>query len=170
MATLLNTPRAIVLPTQDGDCDRMAPHLRAADLLELRSVAGEFTNYALPLQGCVRASSMAWSIFSKSHYDYPAAIFGVAPSPSQADTAHHWLMGTPLLVSQLQRDFLRFSRDWVQILHAEHPVLRNIVHAENKVHIRWLSFLGVNFTKVHLPGSLPIADPSQTFIEFEHTL
>lgn len=74
----------------------------------------------------------------------PVVIFGVVPVTVSGGAAAIWLLGTAA-VTQHSRTFLRFSRKAVTELLGRYDVLLNIVHADNRVAVRWLKWLGATF-------------------------
>jgi len=76
----------------------------------------------------------------------PVVIFGVVPVTTVGGAAVIWLLGTAA-VSENPRIFLRFSRKAVAELLERYDVLLNIVHADNRVALRWLQWLGATFTR-----------------------
>lgn len=126
---VLASPEDIEVLLEDG--------LRDADLRELE-VNGQTPRFALEFS--LKVSTRAYCILVDGR---PAAIFGVAddirfPGVSAGVV---WLLGTPRLLT-ISRQFLRESRDYLNLLSRGYSVLGNVVHRENTVHIRWLEWLG----------------------------
>lgn len=76
----------------------------------------------------------------------PVVIFGVVPVTVSGGAAVIWLLGTAA-VADNPRTFLRFSRKVVAELLDHYDVLLNIVHADNRVALRWLHWLGATFKR-----------------------
>lgn len=76
--------------------------------------------------------------------DEPAAIFGVVHPSLMAAVGIPWLLGTPLL-ERHWRAFAKASREVMDRLKAEYPVMTNVTHAHNTLSVRWLRWLGATF-------------------------
>lgn len=76
----------------------------------------------------------------------PVAIFGVVPVTTVGGAAVIWLLGTNA-IAHYPRLFARFSRTVVAELLDHYDVLLNIVHADNRVALRWLQWLGATFKR-----------------------
>ena len=48
-----------------------------------------------------------------------------------------------------KRTFLRRSKVELDKIIQEYPVLFNVVDARNKIHVRWLQWMGFTFIKKH---------------------
>lgn len=111
--------------------------LREADLREL-DANGQTPGFALMFS--YKVSQRCYTILVDGR---PAGMFGVAddirfPGVSAGII---WLLGTPRLL-MISRQFLRESRKHLADLSRGYSVLGNVVHRDNKVHIRWLEWLG----------------------------
>lgn len=76
--------------------------------------------------------------------EVPAAMFGAAVHHENSDIGCPWLLGTERLLL-IQRQFLRESRYWRDLIAQPFGLLLNAVHEDNKVHIKWLRWLGFQF-------------------------
>jgi hypothetical protein len=123
----------------------MAPHLRQADLKELKAsgstpVAG--------LSHSLETSSKAFSVLLDGE---PIAMFGVSPMDSQGVLVGAlWLMGTPG-IEQIRYQFLRESKQWLAEIADGYDFLANYVHEDNHLHIRWLRWLGAAMLRRNPP-------------------
>lgn len=68
-------------------------------------------------------------------------IFGVGTTTLLAELGVPWMMGTDALEVHA-RAFLRGSREWIEEMKEEFPLMRNQVDARNVVAIRWLKWIG----------------------------
>lgn len=130
-----------VRPATLSDVDSlMAQGLRSADLVELAAVP---VNPRDALERGVRQSVTALTVEAGG---VPCAIFGVAVDPRDPSgaTGLVWLLGTDGLLG-IQRQFLRESARWLEVLEAPFETVGNAVHHENELHIRWLEWLGFSF-------------------------
>lgn len=86
-------------------------------------------------------------------------MWGVGDLNVLAGIGAPWLLGTDA-VEKHQRQFLRRSLEWRSELLKRYLILRNFVHAENKVSIRWLKWLGFELSD-------PVEMNGHTFHLFE---
>ena len=130
-------------PATEADLVAIAPRLRQADINECAAVCDLAPLDALRL-GLPNSSAVVVDTL-----DYPIAIFGVQPMPLPKMGAV-WMTSTediaqPPYVGQ----FIRHSRTVLNTLHAQYPLLCNVVDARNTVHIRWLKWCGFIFLTKH---------------------
>lgn len=129
-------------PSVATDPDKLAPHLREADLLEcnavgLRGIDGlraglHDTCYTIERDGVV------------------CAMYGSALLDDGTRTL--WLLGSDELLKDT-RQFLREVHQYVLPLFADCESLSNAHIATNTVHHRWLQWLGCTFSPpVHFNG------------------
>lgn len=94
----------------------------------------------------------------------PEAVFGTDPFPQDPKQAVIWMVGTDEL-TRSPRIPLQFSKLVVKVASEQFVRLTNFVDARNTTHIRWLSYMGFQFTHIHPEfgaAGLP-------FLEFEKT-
>lgn len=89
----------------------------------------------------------------------PEAMFGTSDINVLAGIGSIWMLGTDV-VDQHPRELLRLSPEWVAKLFARYEVLRNVVSRDNRASIRWLKWLGAEF-------SAPLEVGGQAFVLFE---
>jgi len=58
-----------------------------------------------------------------------------------------WLLASTHLVPH-KWTFLRESRKWLDHIHAQSPLLYNVVDQRNVMHLRWIEWLGFRFIRV----------------------
>ena len=75
----------------------------------------------------------------------PCGVFGAAESGNPG-SGLVWLLGTNDLTTNW-RCFLRYSREFLNEMHKHYGFLYNVIDARNKVHIRWLGWMGFTFDK-----------------------
>lgn len=134
----------------------MAPHIREADLREIRALCGPDAD---PLQELIRGILQSDVIKAALLDGEPVAIFGVARIDDIAGAI--WMLGTDGLLN-MPGIFARRSRKWVNSLQEPYPILTNVVHWKNVVHHRWLWWCGFDFIRVHRDFGIG----KDTFIEF----
>lgn len=140
----------------------MAPRLRMADLAEIKAHSN--TEPLVSLQHGVYFSKPCYTVVFKGQ---PAAIFGVVPVKSQDfgwdwpkghphPDGSVWLLGTDA-VPMFGRQFLRYSKTWLDELAMRYRVLGNMVDIRNTTHVRWLKWLGFTMldTIDYGPQNLP---------------
>ena len=90
------------------------------------------------------ASTKAWTCLIEGQ---PAFMWGVAPKGSLLSSVGvPWLLGTKD-IHRVNREFLRRSRAYVDLMQEGYARLENHVHAENTVSIRWLQWCGFTVEK-----------------------
>ncbi len=123
------------------DARRLAPHLRAADIAEIRAASGLAPEAAL-LDG-IAFSRLAFAVERRDAppATAPLALFGVADHPLGPEIGAPWLLAHREL-PRIARAFLREAALWIEILGAGRSALSNCADARNVLHLRWLSLLG----------------------------
>jgi Protein of unknown function (DUF2833) len=124
------------------DAFKLAANLRAEDLIEIRSAHNDRPPYKSLIDGIVLSGDECWTIEANS--GEVIAIFGAAKAGDTVGCV--WLLGSAK-IKQIQREFLRHSKFWVDKMHERYPILANVVYAENTVHIKWLKWLGFKFIR-----------------------
>lgn len=123
------------IATRD-DCLDLAPRMREEDVQELLHLNGLGPRENLLLlfhQG--ETFAVVWGdevVALFGHYGYPGMV-GVP-----------WMLASPTL-SKIRKSFLRECREYVMRMLSLYGKLENYVWAENKVHIKWLQWLGFEF-------------------------
>lgn len=141
--------------TEESDILPISENLRASDLEEIRIAAG------LPPHDCLMYGYKESDECNTIVLDgVPSAMFGI--------TRVEW-GGVPWLLSTsdfrcVRYSFLKRSKKWLDEAAPKYNLLKNVVHDENVVAIRWLKFLGFEIT-----NEIPIEkdDKVYNFWEFE---
>ena len=130
------------MPAVAAHVEALAPRLREADRREVRATFGRPADAILGVG--FRNAKRCWTVLAG---DRPIAMFGVGRRP-------HPRIGTAWLLAS--DDFERYSRQlrregpyWVDVLMVGHDVLTNFVPEENRVAVRWLSWLGFELLVLH---------------------
>ena len=133
---------ARVVPAVAAHVKALAPRLREADRREIRAAFGRPAGAIL--QAGFRNAKRCWTVLAGAR---PIAMFGVGRRP-------HPRIGTAWLLAS--EDFERYGRQlrregpyWVDALMIGHDVLTNFVPDENRIAVRWLSWLGFELLVVH---------------------
>lgn len=139
----------------EEDVEFLFPRLSAPDLAEV-SAFGD------PL-------SLLWDSYARSRpprtgliNDERCCMFGVTPVTALSSFGVPWLLGTDLL-ARYPVTFLRYSRPYFEEMQATYRVLTNFVHDENVRSIRWLRWLGFEFSDY----PAPIGQHGERFYQFQ---
>jgi len=136
------------------DAKWLAPRLRKADRAECLAAIGKPPEDVMP--GGVALATAAYTMLTPD--GTRCGIFGCSKIPGKPGWGLVWMSATDEL-EKYPRIFLRHSRSIIELLHQEYKTLWNVVHADNVVHIRWISWCGFHFGAVHHINGVP-------FIEF----
>ncbi len=123
----------------------VAANMRAADAAEINAGSGETP--ATALLYCFMSSSPAMTICKAD--GTPVAMWGVVRDNNEVGRV--WLLGTDDLVQDkaMRLRFLREAKLFLNDLFRTYKVLWNCVDARNKVHIRWIQWMGFTFVAKH---------------------
>lgn len=123
----------------------VAANMRAADVAELKANSGQPP--ATSLLYCYMKGAPCMSICKPD--DTPIAMWGATKDAE--DVGFIWLLGTDELVQNkaICLRFLREAKSYVDELLKTYRVLWNVVDARNKVHIRWIQWMGFTFIAEH---------------------
>ena len=124
----------------DNDIRSLSQRLREADLREIEATGWDDPYLALssPLEDSL-------VLVGVDEDDVAQLIFGVGPGPVEG-LGIVWLMASTDIKKHWVQ-LLRETRLWVQRLGAGYSALANMVHADNKLHIRWLKWSGFIFLR-----------------------
>ena len=134
---------AVISKASIGDAEVLAPKLRKPDLAEIQAATGE--KPLKILKESITGSKECYTVWSLDETLIYGA-FGAAPLKDK--TGLIWFLGSDDLFNSNKVSFLRNSHIWVDKLMENYDVLLNVVDCRNKVHIRWLKWLGFTFTEV----------------------
>lgn len=136
------TLEVAVRPSESLDVAYLAEHLRPEDRREIYAYSGRGALEAL--EGGFQNSLVPWTATADSA---PCAMFGVVPA-GEVLTGAIWLLGTPD-IERIKVPFIRGSKVWLETVHQPFDLTFNLVDARNKLHIRWLRWLGYRFLRLH---------------------
>ena len=119
----------------------LGPNLRQADKDEIQAAVGKEAREVLVES--IRLSGDTGYTVKDLETDEPLACFGTAPF--DMNTGVVWFLGSNELFKKSRISFLRNSEFWVEKLFGDFDILFNAVDSRNKVHIRWLKWLGFEF-------------------------
>jgi len=71
--------------------------------------------------------------------------------PEGLSSGRIWLLGRQAMLDDMsdKHYFLRESKVQLAKLHEQYSVLFNVVDARNKIHIRWIQWMGFTFIREH---------------------
>lgn len=128
----------------------LAPRLRDCDKQEIYALNGKSPERVVPLAFEV---SRRCSII-RNRDEEPIAIYGVADNPSLNETniGHPWLLATDGLVRE-RIAFLRAAQyTLLPRLQEGYDILSGLVWNANKLHLRWLAWMGFRIAAPHRAG------------------
>ena len=131
-----------IRPARPEDADLLAPHLREIDCRELWALSRLEPGEGLRLS--LKCSVSAWTAETGGEI---IQIWGVSRLGGLLDfVGQPWLLGSDILERpEVAREFIRRSRACARELEAGFRRLENVVHAENRLAVRWLKWLGFTF-------------------------
>lgn len=123
-------------PARSRDVDRLAPRLRASDLVELERLDGSDPHEVLTRS--LANAKFALTIRDRDGHAVSMLGVGWLANP-RAGVA--WFLSSDAL-DRFALVFLQEVRDNIDALMAGHDVISNYIHAPNVKTIRWLRWLG----------------------------
>ena len=117
----------------------LAPYLRKADKDEIKASIG--CSYEKALVSSIELSDPGYTVVSQD--EEPMAVFGTAPYQNRFGLI--WFMSSEKIFRENKLDFLKKTKFWVEKFFENYDILLNVLDARNKVHIRWLKWLGFEF-------------------------
>jgi hypothetical protein len=123
------------VPASPAHVGTLAARMRQIDRLECR-IMGHSPKEALRM--CLRYSTLAYTAKVDGRAE---AMFGVSAVSLLAGEGSPWLLMTDDAIRQA-KSLVRDARRYSDLMQCVFPVLRNHVHADNHVAIRWLQRLG----------------------------
>lgn len=136
---------AYTRPTRLEDIPVVADTMRAEDIAEVKAQSGNTPRQALLF--CFFASKPCMTMVSR--HGHLMGMWGVVPEGEMSGRI--WMLGSQAMLDDVsdRRVFLRESIKVLSRLHGQYPVLFNQVDARNKVHVRWLQWMGFTFIQEH---------------------
>lgn len=134
----------LLRPATKEDVYSLQTRLRDADVEEL-AAQGQDPTSAL-MQGLWRSKPECMTAVID---DLPVGMYGVCPGLCDRFGAV-WLLGSEEMV-QHSHWFLRTAKGELERLSRGYDLLYNQVHDQNEVHIKWLRWMGFEFTRHNPP-------------------
>jgi hypothetical protein len=135
-----------------SDLKELAETMRVADRKEVILLSGQSPIEVL--QESVRLSSYVWTV---KVGELVVCMFGLV---FHDGVIVPWLLGTDLLF-KLKRELLVLSQDYMKLFRSFNLPLANVIHAENTQSLRWLRWLGFEFSDKQTLGFCSV--PSYIF-------
>jgi hypothetical protein len=135
--------KATVIESNIRHVSPVARQMRQADLMEIQAV-GTSSPYQALWNGYHYSQPNGYTLMFD---DKPVAMFGVGPKEDGDNRVGViWLLGTDD-ITENPIHFLRISRKFLPTLMEPYDMVCNIVDARNKVHIKWMKWLGFKFIR-----------------------
>ena len=132
--------RIEIIPAEASHLEHIAAVLRQADRDEVTALTGR------DVLSVVTESFERSSVCMVALVDgRPEVIFGAGDLSVLTRLGAPWLLGSDA-IKKHRSVFLRLSRHWLEQLFERYSTLRNIVDCRNDVAIRWLRWLGFEFS------------------------
>ena len=133
-----------IRPARRSDVDLLAPRLREIDQREARAISGLPSAAALALS--FKWSIRAWTAVIEGRV---ALMWGVGRLGGLLGfVGAPWLLASDILEQRsVALAFIRQSKPYARELERGFRRLENLVHAENRLAVRWLKWLGFNFAE-----------------------
>jgi len=125
----------LVRPTDDLLIE-IARNMREADRIEVKASSG-LSPYESLKHSCEKSNFNVVVIVD----DTPIAVLGLAVISALTGLGTPWLLSSEEALKH-KREFFKLSPPIIQEMLNICPKLYNYVHAENKVSIKWLKWLG----------------------------
>ena len=138
---------ARLVPAIESHVADLAPRLRDADRREVRAAFGRPADAILATG--FRNARRCWTVVAGRR---PVAMFGVGRRP-QPRVGTAWLLASDEL-GRFHGQLRREGPYWADVLMVGHDVLANFVLVENRLAIRWLTWLGFELLVLHRGAGL----------------
>jgi hypothetical protein len=134
-------PDIKIVPALKRHVKPVAARMRQPDVDELQAASGRTPKEALLYS--IDHSEHSWTALIDGK---PEAIFGVGILNVIGGVGAPWLLATDE-VERNRRVFVRLSISFRNELLERYPVLRNFVDVRNTASIRWLRWMGAEFSE-----------------------
>lgn len=135
--------RARIVPAERTHAEAIAANARDADVAELWA-----SSRSDPLAAMLRGMESTVHPFTALYEGEPACMFGASPFSILGGMGAAWMIGSRVLESRgAQKYLLRLSVPVVDFMQDQFPnLLYNFVDQRNTSAIRWLRWLGFQFS------------------------
>jgi hypothetical protein len=133
----------LIRPARPEDVALLAPHLREADRREIWVLSR--LEPAEALRRSLAVSVRAWTALTGGRV---ILMWGVARLGGLLGfVGQPWLLGADILERpEISREFIRQSKPYARELAKDFRRLENWVQGQNSLAVRWLGWLGFNFS------------------------
>ena len=148
-SAIAHYPKASVVPVKpryrNHYCKQLASQLAPDDLRELKALSPNRTPFQILYTGC-KNSDPVFAVTTP--LGECIGLFGVVPDAEGHEAGNVWLLGSPRLNSLGNLFAKKAKKTWLPLLkkHTHNGIrykcLHNIVGTFNKVHVRWIKWLG----------------------------
>lgn len=122
------------------DVQYLAPRLRKEDLDEVLAAGAVSAEQSL-MDGLASPDAC---LTGTDEDGKPMLMFGTVPHPIDPLVGCVWLLASEEVL-QHRTDFLRKSREYMDLFQHKYAILMNFTDARNTVHHRWLKWCGFIF-------------------------
>lgn len=140
------TARVSIVKANERHIDEIAPRMRHDDAREVWSMFR-----MTPSQALAKSLYRSDYAFAGLVDGRAEVMWGVGAISPVFGVGMPWLLGTDVVLDH-RKQFLRASREWVDIMLARYDELMNYVDDRNEVTKRWLQWLGFTLTDPVLMG------------------
>ena len=132
-------------PTEINDVRVISETMRVEDIAEIKAHSGMTPEASLFY--CFFKSTPCMTMISR--HGHPMGMWGVVPESETSGRI--WMLGCQSMLDDVKdkRTFLRESKIELRKVLKQYPVLFNVVDARNKIHVRWLQWMGFIFIRKH---------------------
>jgi hypothetical protein len=117
-------------------------NMRVEDMLECIGLGTH------PRTACEQSYQLSDKCYSIKTHDYRLiASFGVCPT-EDPKVGCVWLLGTNLMTT-IKKTFVKHSFEYLDKMMGDYDCLTNYVSMNNKLSVRWLTWLGAEFGESH---------------------
>ena len=147
-----------VIDAHPDHADYLADKLREIDVIECMAFGKKPKEALMSAFDYDRATM---TVVDKANK--PLAMFGVGEN--DGEMPYMWMLGTKEFPKVARRDLIKHSKTWTrELLKITGGTAENVVHCYNRPAVRWLEWLGANFThKLTIKG-----EPFYKFILINH--
>lgn len=150
-------------PSNAFDVWAIASDMRPEDVAEVQAAGGGTPEMAL-LVG-KNESDQCFTVYHPKYPSVSLAMFGYkATEPGLCGVI--WMLASNKLLTH-RCAFLRSAGWWVDKIQEELPLVYNLVDERNRLHIKWLKWMGFTFLQRHSqfgPQKLPFLE----FVRLRH--
>lgn len=146
----------LVRKPTETDVEYLIENVRPEDVAELDALNGNTIRSALEDTPDLLNTSQVWIVDER-----PVAIFGVTRCNGPLSVGVIWLLATGEF-QKYTRKFARYCKEVFEQMIDGYGYLYNYVHAENKISIEWLKWLGFEINE-----GQPLGHKGAIFHKFE---